>query len=172
MTNYNDPYRAYAEGNLVSSDPLRLVVALYEGAVATVRECRQCLENGDVWGRAKAVSKAVNILTELAVSLDPKKGGEISTNLARLYHYMQRKLMEGHAQKSAAAFKEVEQLLSTLLEGWSVAAERQSRGTLPSAFLPALPEPDGGGAYAPLQEAYSGYFADAGERVLEQALLF
>lgn len=172
MTNYDDPYRAYTEGSLVSSDPLRLVVALYEGAVASVRDCRRCLESGDIWGRAKAVSKAVNILIELTASLDQKKGGEISVNLARLYNYMQRKLMEGHAQRSAAAFSEVENLLSTLLEGWSSAAKRQSRGMLQPALLAPGPEPAGGATSAPPHEAYSGYFAEAGERIPELALLF
>ncbi|MGH9581774.1 MAG: flagellar export chaperone FliS [Bryobacteraceae bacterium] len=126
MTNYDDPYRAYVEGSVFSSDPVRLVVALYEGAIECTRQSRRCLETGDIWGRAQAVSKAVNILTELIASLDHKKGGEISVNLAGLYNYMQRKLMEGHAGKSAAAFEEVEKLLQTLLHAWYVAAEQKS----------------------------------------------
>lgn len=158
MINDADPYHAYVEGSVLSSDPIRLVVALYEGAVESTAQARRCLENGDIWGRAKAVSKAVNILTELLVSLDAKKGGEIATNLARLYNYMQRKLMEGHARKSTAAFEEVEKLLRTLLGAWHVAAKE--RGALQ---LTAGSTELGGEEVVPstaTRDYYADYFAE------------
>lgn len=158
MTTYDDPYRAYVEGSVLSSDPVRLVMALYEGAVESAREARRCLENGDIWGRVKAVTKAVNILIELTVSLDHKKGGEIATNLARLYNYMQRKVMEGHARKSASAFEEVEKLLRSLLEAWKVVATEQ-KGALQLAAHGAAGRSET--AYAAGDEMpYADYFAE------------
>lgn len=172
MTNYDDPYQAYVEGSVFSSDPVRLVVALYEGACDAARQARECLESGDIWGRAKAVSKAVNILTELLTSLDHSKGGEISVNLARLYNYMQRKLMEGHAKKSASAFEEVENLLKTLLKAWYVVAEERNGA-------PRLPAPAAhhemasfSVAYEPASAQYADYFIEAAEASAEPAFLF
>jgi flagellar protein FliS len=122
LSDYN-PYQAYVEGSVSSQHPLRLVVALYEGALEATRNAGRCLELGDIWGRSKAVNKALAILTELLVSLDYEKGGEISLSLKRLYGYMQTRLTEAHARQTAEPFREVEKLLGTLIEGWSVASE-------------------------------------------------
>jgi Flagellar protein FliS len=58
----------------------------------------------------------------LLSSLDDERGGEISYNLKRLYHYMQVQLLAAHARQSAGPILEVSALLGTLLEGWRVAA--------------------------------------------------
>lgn len=171
MNPYDDPYRAYVEASLSDSDPVRLVVALYEGALEATRQSRRCLENGDIWGRAKAVSKAVNILIELATSLDHRKGGEISANLARLYNYIQQKLMEGHAKKSAAAFEEVEKLLGTLLHAWHTAAE-QNKGLLQLAAAPAAEEAAAAAAIHESEAPYADYFAEPATAAPELAFLF
>ncbi len=169
-----DPYMAYGaylEGKVLNGDPVHLVIALYEGAIDAARRARSCLETGDIWGRSKATSKAMNILIELNTSLDHKKGGAISHNLARLYHYMQQKLMEGHAQKKAEAYREVERLLETLLEAWYKVAEERS-----TALVPALPAESA--EALPVAEpvtaagCYADYFADATATSPGMAFLF
>jgi flagellar secretion chaperone FliS len=126
LSDYN-PYQAYVEGSVSSQHPMRLVVALYEGALEATRNAGRYLEQGDIWGRSKAVNKALAILTELLVSLDYEKGGEISLSLKRLYGYMQTKLIEAHARQTVEPFREVEKLLGTLREGWSIASESAPR---------------------------------------------
>lgn len=122
MSDYN-PYQAYVEGSVSSQHPIRLVVALYEGALEAARAAARCLETGDIWGRSKAVNKALAILTELLVSLDYEKGGEISLSLKRLYGYMQTRLLAAHASQMVEPLREVEKLLGTLIEGWSAASD-------------------------------------------------
>jgi flagellar secretion chaperone FliS len=141
LTN-NNPYQAYAEGNLLSGHPLLLVVALYEGAFDSARSARLCLASEDIWGRTKAINKAISILTELMASLNAEKGGEIANNLKQLYSYMQRRLLEAHMKKTAEPIREVEALLENLLDGWrqaankATSAERESHN--PTAGLPEL----------------------------------
>ena len=122
----NNPYQAYTEGSVLSGHPLRLVVALYEGALDGTRQAISCLQSRDVWGRGKAINKVIAILSELLVSLDEEKGGEVAANLKRLYHYMQRRLIEAHARQAAPPLLEVEKLLETILEGWREAASKVS----------------------------------------------
>ncbi len=112
-----NPYQAYVDNGVVGSDPLQLVIAMYETAITRTREAAVCLKSGDIWGRARAISKAVNILTELIVSVNPEAGSDIGRNLDRLYHYMQRRLQEAHAKKTAEPLVEVEKLLATALAG-------------------------------------------------------
>lgn len=123
----NDPYSAYIEGNVYSGNPVRLVIALYEGAIEAILAASDCLRSGDIAGRSQKINKAINILMELVASLDHEKGGEVSANLAGIYGYLQRRLIEAHARQEAEPLQEAVGLLSNLLEGWQGAAETMDR---------------------------------------------
>jgi flagellar secretion chaperone FliS len=133
----SDPYQAYVEGSVFSGNPLSMVIALYEGTIDAVRKARECLVTGDAWGRSKAITKAIKLLTQLLISLDHKQGGEISANLKRLYSYLQCQLLEAHAKKAEEPLHEAERLLNTMLEGWRGALEKMDRlpehGATPTA---------------------------------------
>jgi flagellar protein FliS len=165
---HTDPYQTYLEGSL-SSNPVRLVVALYEGAIDSVRRARTCFDQGDIWGRGQAVSRAVNILAELISSLDHNNGGELSENLKRLYDYMQRRLLEAHASKTKEPFDEVEKLLSDLLSAWVVVAQQSAAPQVvqeresPVSNAPAQPE-------EPL--TYAGYLYEPVESFSRAAFTF
>ena len=155
-----DPYRAYEESSVAGSNPVNLVVALYEGALASVAAAKACLQSGDILTRGKAITKAVNIVSELLASLDHEKGGEVSANLYRIYLYIHKRLLEAHGQQRREPLDEVESLLSTLLPGWkTVAAEQmfaeQNYAQPPMSLSTNDADPDG--------FPYNGYFAEAGE---------
>ena len=67
----SNPYTAHIEASLLTAEPIELVRTLYRGALDAVSEARACLATSDAAGRSAAVSKAVNILRELAFSLNP-----------------------------------------------------------------------------------------------------
>jgi flagellar protein FliS len=113
-----NPYQAYTDGSIFSDSPLNLVVALYQGALDATHQAASALRAGDIPGRTKAINKAISILTELLISLDLKRGGEIAQNLKRLYSYMQTQLLNAHMRQVAEPIVEVSNLLTTLLEGW------------------------------------------------------
>lgn len=96
-------YQAYEEASLIGSSPARLVTALYKGAIDASVFAQRCFESGDVMGRSRAVTKVVNILTELMAALDHQAGGEMASNLKRLYSYMQQRMLTGHIEKTARA---------------------------------------------------------------------
>jgi flagellar secretion chaperone FliS len=120
-----DPYQAYVENGVLGSGPVQLVITMYEAAITRTQDAIACLESGDVWGRARAISKAGNILAELIASLNPEVGRDIGINLDRLYHYMQRRLQEAHFKKTVEPLIEVEKLLKQLLEAWYKVAEAE-----------------------------------------------
>src|SRR4051812_36673111 len=93
---WSNAHDAYLESRVESADPVQLVRMLYQGAIGSVREARSHLSKGDIAERSRAISKAHAIVTELLVSLDHERGGEISMRLARLYDYMQRRLLEAN----------------------------------------------------------------------------
>ena len=116
---WNDGHNAYVESRILSADPIELVNMLYQACTAAVREARHHLANGEIGERSRKISKAYEILTELSVSLDYQKGGEISQRLGRLYDYMQGRLLEANMHQADAPLAETLGLLSTLLEAWA-----------------------------------------------------
>jgi flagellar secretion chaperone FliS len=116
---------AFLESRLQSASPLELVAILYEYAVLRVTEARTALAAGDVAGRTTAISKAMAIVGELQGSLNFEAGGEVAGNLARLYDYIQQRLLHGNVNQEDAALAESERLLRTVGAAWEKVAAGQ-----------------------------------------------
>ena len=114
----SNPYAAHIEASVLTAEPVELVRTLYRGALDAVSDGRACAAAGDTAGRSGAVSKAVNILRELAFSLNPASEPAMARNLLELYDYMQRRLLAAHLERSEAPLAEVAGLLATLAEAW------------------------------------------------------
>lgn len=160
----NNPYQAYAQGSVLSSSPLKLVTMSYEKTIECIRQAKSFLETGDVLGRSRVITKSVEILTELMISLDMEKGGDVAVNLKRLYSYMQQRLLEAHTKKSSAFLTEVEGLLSNLLEAWYTVAEKNSSevssAATYSADYTAYPAPSIVEEDDMMRVSYAGYYSE------------
>src|SRR5579871_350900 len=93
-------YQSYLEDDILTADPVRLIQLLYRGALDSISAARRYLKLGDIRARSRAISKAMRIITELALSLDHKVGGEVSKNLAELYAYAQQLIIQGNVKQS------------------------------------------------------------------------
>ena len=126
----NDMYNSYLEAEVLTADPIKLVKMLYHGALDATMSARAHLLARDIRARSKSITKAHSILIELSNSLDLSQGEEIGANLARLYEYMQIRLLDANREQRDEPLAEVERLLKTLLEAWencpSETAEFQS----------------------------------------------
>lgn len=127
---WNQPHTAYAESRILTADPMELVRLMYQSAIAEVRGARAHLKARDISARARCVSQACAILTELTVALDRKSGGQYAERLGELYAYMTRRLTEANFQQREEPFAEVEGLLSTLFEGWEGAQKQLAAQTM------------------------------------------
>jgi flagellar protein FliS len=91
---------------------------LYRGAIEATGAARRHLASGAIRERSLQIMKAWRILHELGQSLDHQRGGEISPALARLYAYMQTRLIEANTRQADGPLAEVESLLGKLCEAW------------------------------------------------------
>jgi flagellar protein FliS len=134
---------AYLESRILAAEPLELVRLLYHAAIDAVQDARRRLAAGQIVERSRAISKASEIVLELAVSLDYERGGELSQTLGRLYAYIQNRLTESNLQQSDAPLAEVLGLLSTLSEGWNGLRRQKEEVSVPqqnawASFEPSL----------------------------------
>ena len=97
---------------------MELTRMLFEGAVQTVQEAVTAHRAGDIVRRGNAVTRAVEILGELRFSLRRDVAPQYCDTLSGLYGYLQRRLIQAHAEKSESMLQEVVRLIQTLLEGW------------------------------------------------------
>ena len=125
---YNQAYNAYRDTNVKTASQGRLIVLLYEGAVKQLTLANSMFdENGKLPVRSieafgKAILKAQEIITELQVSLDMEKGGEIAKNLMSLYIFLNKELTETNISKDQKRLEPIMKMISDLCESWRQAA--------------------------------------------------
>lgn len=102
-----------------TSDPHRLVMMLFDAAVAAVSMARIHMTANEIPQKGAAISKAIDLITNgLAASLDVEAGGELAERLAALYDYMAQRLLFANLKNSMAALDEVSELLGSLRDAW------------------------------------------------------
>jgi flagellar protein FliS len=139
-------HNAYIESRVLSAEPVELTCLLYQAAISEVREARRHLAEKNIRVRSNSITKVHNILAELATVLNHRQGGEIATNLARLYDYMMRRITEANFKQIDEPLVETLGLLMTLKEGWDGIRQQQP-----------TPAAQSGGAWqAATQNAYAG----------------
>jgi flagellar secretion chaperone FliS len=111
------------ETGIADADPHRLVLMLFEGALAAIAQARLKLSDGDVAARGKAISKAISIIQDgLRNSLDVQKGGELAQRLSSLYEYVTMRLLDANLHAKQEALDEAAHLISELHAGWAAIA--------------------------------------------------
>ena len=125
---YAQAYNAYKETNVKTASQGRLVVLLYEEAVRQLtlasslfsEDSNLPVQNIERFG--KSILKSQEIITELQVSLDMEKGGEIAKNLMALYIFFNRQLTDANIKKDKAIVESILKMMSELCESWRQAA--------------------------------------------------
>jgi flagellar secretion chaperone FliS len=123
----NPRYEHYLQIEILNADPVKLVSILYRAAIEALGAARRHLQLGAIRERSLQITKASAIINELMLSLNHQQGGEISRTLGGLYAYMQSRLIEANSRQIEEPLAEVQNLLATLLEAWSVIPSVASR---------------------------------------------
>lgn len=126
----------YLIQHLNSASPARLVAMLLDRAVTLLNEAIDAMEGGQIERRWRANSKAMEIICHLWETLDFEQGGEIATNLERLYRFMIARLTAVDVDDDAQAAREVIGLLEPLRRSWHELADR-SEGETAAVESPA-----------------------------------
>lgn len=127
------------ETGVIAASPQKLVVMLYEGAIAAIAAAQQHLRLNDIAAKGKAVSQAISIIDGgLKASLDLSVGGALAQNLSELYDYMGRRLLHANLKNDPAALDEVRQLLQQLMSAWEALAANPAAA---AAQTNAAPQP-------------------------------
>lgn len=114
--------------SVVEATPHQLILMLLEGASDRIIKARNYMLHRNVAEKGAHIGMAISIISGLRASLDEEQGGEIAANLAGLYDYMERRLLEANVRNDVKALEEVAALLREIRAGWE-AIPAELRGT-------------------------------------------
>ena len=124
------------DSSVMSADPHRLILMLFDGALETVRLAEGHIAAGRSEDRARAVTKALKIVGEgLRGGLNRKDGGTLAERLGRLYDYITMRLLQANLRGDVKALHEVARLLGTLRDAWVQITPGSSTSTSVKASL-------------------------------------
>ncbi|MDF2550135.1 MAG: flagellar protein FliS [Chlamydiales bacterium] len=138
MLDQEQAARFYKRKQIESATPGQLVLLLYEGAIDHINRAELAMADSGPDTIEKFHNHLItcqNIVTELIVSLDMEKGGDIAQNLFRLYEYINFRLVKANISKSMEILKEVKDLLSNLKLAWAQVIEKESSHARPRQNL-------------------------------------
>jgi flagellar secretion chaperone FliS len=130
----NHGYQNYFDNEVLAATPWKLIEMLYSAALDSILAARRHIRHKDIPARARAINKALRIVSELLRCLNYEADGELSRRLAGIYRYVSRLLIEANSRQTEAPLAEAERLLSTLAEAW--------RSCSPAVREPEFSSPD------------------------------
>ncbi|GMO27702.1 MAG: flagellar export chaperone FliS [Spirochaetaceae bacterium] len=123
---YSNALAAYRQTRIKTAGQGQLIIMLYDGAVMNIDRALELIKMPSGKKRdparieqiSKAVLKSQEIITELMVSLDFEKGGEIASNLFSIYTWFNKELLEANMSFDEERLMSVRKMICDLRGAW------------------------------------------------------
>jgi len=121
MASNVNPYKAYRDTQIKTAGQGKLIVMLYDEAIRQVDNAINGMNGGNeaVDQVNGALIKAQDLITELMVSLDFERGGDIAQGLFGLYMYFNQQLVDANIKKEVEPLSDVKKMLIELRSAWA-----------------------------------------------------
>jgi flagellar secretion chaperone FliS len=129
MTTEN-PYESYKKTQIQTANQGKLIVMLYDGAIKFAKAAIDAIKNKKIEVSHKNIMRTEDIITELLLSLDYERGGEIAKKLASIYIYLNQQLLEANITKKKEPLEIVVRLMSDLRESWDKISNKSTENDL------------------------------------------
>lgn len=120
----NDAFRS----EVTRARPTRVVVMLYEEAIASLVAAIEAMEQNEIEERCNRVNVVTEIVATLHMSLDMENGGEIADRLGSLYRFILAQLIRVNIHSDAAGAAKIIELLTPLRNAWEEVDQRMADG--------------------------------------------
>ncbi len=131
---YTQPYAAYKQTGIKTASKGKLIVMLYEGALKNINSALDLMDSDSKIQVSNLerfhtyIVKTQDIITELMVSLNMERGGDIAKNLMSLYRYFNKELMDISVNHDKDKLKIIEKLMNELCDTWRSIADTATGG--------------------------------------------
>ena len=111
--------KEYRQNEIATSSQGKLIVMMYEGAVKFVNLAIEGIDKKDLSKKGMNINKAHDIINELSLALNLKKGGEVAQKLESLYQFILHQLTLANIKSDRKALESILNVLIPLLEAWT-----------------------------------------------------
>ena len=125
-----NPLNAYRQTNIKTASQGKLIIMLYDEAIRQLNLAVEAIEQNSpkLDNINNAIIRAQEMITELMVSLDFEKGGEIAQTLFSLYMFFNRQLMEANLKKESEPVRQISGMLQELRGSWIQVVQKEKGG--------------------------------------------
>jgi flagellar protein FliS len=123
-------YQTYQRIQTETASPGQLIAMLYDAMLRNLSRAERGIEDRDIELTHETLLRSQDIVLELIASLDTEAGGDvgaIARQLAPLYEYMYRRLIDASIHKDVEAVREVQRLIVPVRDAWSEALVQCAR---------------------------------------------
>ena len=120
----NPAANAYFRTSVLTASKGKLLLMLYDTAVRDSRKAAEAIQAGDIQTKNDCIQRVMNILIELASTLNHKIDPKFSGELLNHYLYLQNRLYEGTSKMDAVPVLEVAEKLEELRGAWKEIIEK------------------------------------------------
>jgi flagellar protein FliS len=121
-----DPYQHYRENAILTAGQERLALMLFEGAARFARDAFGQITASDLPAAHRSLTRAQDIVEYLAATANTDL--EVGRNLAALYDFIYRRLVEANISKDPHLIQEAGVLLEQLRDTWREALDGNQDG--------------------------------------------
>ena len=111
--------RVYMETQITTTSQGQVLIMLYDGAIKFLNQAKERIDAKDYVNKGKLISCAIDIINELASSLNPEKGGALAENLNQLYFYCNKRLFMANSRMDTVPIDEVIKILGGIRSAYA-----------------------------------------------------
>ncbi len=115
----NKAAQAYFQTNVSTTDQGQLLIMLYDGALKFLQLAREKMLEKDYAAKGIYISKVIDIINELANTLNLEKGGSLAENLNNLYFLCTTRLLQANLKMNVEQLDTVVNILSGLRSAYA-----------------------------------------------------
>jgi flagellar protein FliS len=116
----------YLVQRISGASPEQLIVMLLEGGQRFLTQAMTAMANRDIPSKARLVNRVSAIIEELMVRLNHEDGGDLVTNLTRLYEWWLNELFEGSQNNQPERLARIHRQMGEVRSSWEELARSQS----------------------------------------------
>lgn len=151
----------YFRNAVLTATPEQLQLMLYDGAIRFITQARETMQAQDIEQTHNLLTRAQRIILEMQNGLRPDVAPDICNQMASLYTFIYRRLVDANVNKDVLALDEALQILNHMRETWillieKLRQERAERSASPGPVAPPVrasspdldPAPVGAGGFS------------------------
>jgi len=123
----DNPQQRYLKTQIETASQPQLLVMIFDAAVKKLHISKKAIQEKNIEKAHTELTKVQKIFTELMIALDLEKGGELGTNLLRIYDFLYHHLVKANIKQDIAMIDEAMPIVENLRSAWTEAVEKYTQ---------------------------------------------